>query len=132
MKKIKNLEELKALIDEKGTLYIRYSANINGDCKRGYSTNHANGQSEMGLSVENLVNPDGIFDYHDSEYLAMQVSSYGYLGEQAYILTGDYVGRGSDNEPMIEYAAVVAQMSTAALDAARQIERARIDRRMAS
>lgn len=36
-------------------LFVRWSSDPSGDCARGYSTNHATGESEMGLSCSELL-----------------------------------------------------------------------------
>lgn len=130
MLEIRSLSQLREITEDQ-TLYLRYAADIEGDCRRGHSRNHVTGGLEAGLSVENLTS-DTLGD--NVEVIAMQIASYAYLldqgldGTRGWVLSGDKAGRGADNEPLISDAKVVGALTPQCIAAALRTEQARIER----
>ena len=93
------------------TLYVRWSGDPKGDVKRGYSRNHATGQAEGGLSVNGLI--------VDLMPMSRQITEYQHsMLPICCLMTGDEVGRGSDNEPLIINAKVVGIITAKAIEEA--------------
>jgi len=120
MRQIKTISELRKAIIEWAaqgiTPYVRYSLGPAAD-KSERSRNHQTGEYEAGLAADNLLNPDGIWPAGDERYLRMQVASYASLlrtgieGTYGWVLTGDLVGHGSDNEPLLRNITPLARLS---------------------
>jgi len=113
VKTVKSLSELMALIVDK-EYYIRYTSNISADIRRGYSLNHATGQSESGLSVNDLfADTPEVWAGKEKAFVAMQVADYSFMfgGKRAWVVSGAVVGHGSDNEPLITNAQVIAEVT---------------------
>lgn len=101
---IATLADLFALVDDhvaRGEqIYIRYSDGPDSDRTYGASRNHATGQMEPGLSVNNLIGRHAPFTRGE---VARQVREhFAFCGPICYLLTGEEVGRGSDNEPCLD------------------------------
>jgi hypothetical protein len=100
-KKVKSLDSdsLHQLLQEHGTVYIRWSKSPYADARRGYSLNHASKSAEAGLSVMPLHLSD-LQTGGDTE-LSFYAFDYAFAGPVASIWTGEVVGRGGDNEPLL-------------------------------
>ena len=102
-------------------VFVRWSSDIAGDVRRGYSRNHQTGAQEAGLSVNPLTSDT----FSGPAYIAQQIREYVYLaigtGARPYVLTGEIAGYGADGEPVIVDAAIVGEISQAALDEAEHI-----------
>lgn len=113
MQTINTFDEYKNLVKSQ-SLYVRYSAKIESGnvCSR----NHQTGNFESGLSVNNTTVD---FAANSDLWIAKQLVEYSYLkiGQKAicWLLTGDYVGRGADNEPLVSNVAAVAVVSDSVL-----------------
>jgi flagellum-specific peptidoglycan hydrolase FlgJ len=104
---INSLDELQQTLahyrDQGIPVYERATTDIQADTRRGYSTNHQTGQREAGLSV-NEVDPETT-----RQRLGEIVGSNDVYGAQMrgvgdvrrYLVTGEEVGRGADNEPLL-------------------------------
>lgn len=103
------------------SLYVRWTANIDGDLRRGHSINHQTCEREAGLSVNPLYNEA----LSGASYIATQILEYQYLsigtGARPYLLVGTVAGRGSDNEPVIVDAHVICEIDEATLLDAAQV-----------
>lgn len=111
---IKNLpqfvETAEALHRAGKPIYLRSTGNIEGDKKRGYSTNYQTGQREAGLSVDDWNN----YRYGGHEETLGDVAqllgghfAYGVVGSnKTYLLSGEEAGRGSDNEAVLKKGSV--------------------------
>jgi hypothetical protein len=90
---------LHKLLQSHGTLYVRWSRSPRADARRGYSLNHAGKSAEAGLSVMPLHLSD-LQRGGDTE-LSFYILDYTFAGPVASIWTGEVVGRGGDNEPLL-------------------------------
>ena len=107
-RKFETLKEIEEYAETGETLYVRWSGDPEGDTRRGYSKNYATGETECGLSVNNLC----------SDWLPMsrQITEYQHsMLPVCCLMTGEYVGRGSDNEPLIINAKVIGIVTPNAL-----------------
>ncbi len=112
MKTIKTLAELVETVKTSEVpLFIRYSYGPDVDREMGCSTNHATNRVECGLSVNNLIAFPGLYgddmdDPRFAEWVARLACEYSYLmmGEESFpwLLTGEEIGRGADNEPLLD------------------------------
>lgn len=101
MKTIKTLDQLMTLLDtDSRPLFIRWSTGVANDRKMGCSTNHASGQREAGVSVNELRDTENLFNARG--FVAMEVREYAHIAPVGYILTGEIVARGSDNEVVLD------------------------------
>jgi len=87
-------------------LYIRWSADPIGDCERGRSKNHANGQNELGLSVVETHYSQTYHGINTGYTLEQRVNEYSFLPGRPWVLEGwrledPALLRGSDNEPLV-------------------------------
>lgn len=121
MKKIKSYAEYyKEVVKASPGLYVRYSSKFDGNSK---SYNHQTGQPEVGLSV-NAATVE--FAPASEVWIAHQLIEYRYLtigrpSAKCWLLTGDEVGRGSDNEPLVANVHPVAIISNKVLDEAARL-----------
>lgn len=92
-----------------GQLYIRWGKLP----KAGRSRNHATGQREAGISVYWAdYNPGAdTIDYDDASTLAGAALTHMFNGTPCYLVTGDEVGIGSDGEPLIRNARIIASLT---------------------
>jgi hypothetical protein len=105
------------------TLYVRWETDGTKGIQRGYSVNHVSGAREAGLSANSLMT-DGL------EWLAVSVLEYrGVCGLDGWIVGGEEIGRGSDNEPILANVRVVAPVTEAMVAEAEAIVVARNERR---
>lgn len=112
MQALTTLAQVVALVAQSPhPLYVRWSSDIAGDLRRGYSLNHQTGQREAGLSV----NPLQSDLFAGAAYIAQQLAEYQYLalgtGARPYILAGAAAGQGADNEPVIAEAELVGAVT---------------------
>jgi hypothetical protein len=120
MRTINSFNEYKEEVKNQ-MLFVRYSSVIeSGDAK---SYNHQTGQVEAGLSVNNATVE---FAPNSEIWIAKQLVEYRYLTmgqpeSKCWILTGDIVGRGSDNEPLVQNVQPVAIIGESVLDEARAL-----------
>lgn len=104
MAHLRSIEELAALCRTSRHLYLRVSRGPDAD-DRARSIDYATGLTLPGLSAIPLHPPDWWRGRPDEEWAARQVSSYAHLvrdGTGIWVLRGHEVGRGPDNEPLVE------------------------------
>lgn len=101
MKTIKSLEEIK---NTSGKIYVRWSKSIALDNKRGYSLRYGT-QAEAGLSV--CVIDQSWEDWR----ILRQIQEYKFVGGSCWIVTGDEVGRGGDNEELLKNVVCIGKVS---------------------
>lgn len=135
MREINTLSELvetvKKLDGEGKKVFVRYSLGPDTDRKGRGSRNYQTGRVENGLSCENL-NPERWFvaNAHVTgntveKWVAMQLLSYSFMlhqgldGTRCWILTGECVGKGSDNEPLVDNWKPVAWVSESVIKEAK-------------
>lgn len=107
MKTIKSLEEIK---NTSGKIYVRWSKSIALDNKRGYSLRYGT-QAEAGLSV--CVIEQSWEDWR----ILRQIQEYRFLSDSCWIVTGDEIGRGGDNEELLENVVCLGKVSENLLSA---------------
>lgn len=101
------------------TLYVRWETDGKKGMRRGYSINHVSGAREAGVSANSLMT-------NSLEWLAVSVLEYhGVCGLYGWIVTGEEVGRGGDNEPLLAKVRVVAPVTDAMVEEATAINIAR-------
>ena len=100
---IDSLSQLAEMVTEDS--YVRFSAGPDDD--RGSSSrDYESGLDLPGLSV-NPLQPEDWWTRSLEDYLARQICNYVHLqtesddNRRAWVLTGDVVSRGPDNEPLI-------------------------------
>lgn len=101
MKTIKTLEEIKNI---NGKIYVRWSKSIALDNKRGYSLRYGT-QAEAGLSV------CAIDKSWEDWRILRQIQEYKFLAEKCWIVTGDEIGRGGDNEELLDNVVCLGKVS---------------------
>lgn len=123
MKAIEAFEELIDLVEQSTVpLYIRWARVApTRDIRLRASRNHATGRLEAGLSVERIT-PPADWPYPLRGYVAQQLTSYSSLGGRPYLLTGEEVGRGADNEPLLGDRRLVATIAEAVIAEARRLD----------
>lgn len=105
----KSLEQIRDYIESHDSpLFVRWSVYPEKDIARGYSLNHQTGQAEAGLSVEQV----------GADNIAMQIRSYSYLPGRCWLLTGEIVSRGSDNEILVDNATFIGYVTDEAVEEA--------------
>lgn len=105
MKSIKSLDQIK---NTNGKVYVRWSQSINLDGKRGYSLKYGT-SAEAGLSCCEIDTT-----WEDWRILR-QISEYSFVGGSCWIITGDVVGTGEDNEPLLSNVKLIGKVSDSLL-----------------
>jgi hypothetical protein len=90
-KTIKSLGEIRNV---SGKIYVRWSDSITLDNERGYSIAY-------GTSAEAGLSSCKIDKTWDDWRILRQVMEYQFVGGSCWIVTGDEVGTGADNEPLL-------------------------------
>jgi hypothetical protein len=93
-----------------GKIYVRWSKSITLDNKRGYSLRYGT-QAERGLSCCE-IDPSWA-DWR----IIRQLQEYSFLGGSCWIVTGDEVGKGGDNEPVLTNLVVIGKVANNLLSA---------------
>jgi hypothetical protein len=101
MKTIKSLNEIKNIT---GKVYVRWSKSFNLDRKRGYSLRYGT-QAEAGLSVCEINTT-----WEDWRILR-QLNEYSFVGGSCWLVTGDEVGTGADNEPLLRNVKLIGKVA---------------------
>ena len=109
MNTIKFLSEIR---NANGPVYVRWSKSITLDNKRGYSRRYGT-MREVGLSACEIGK-----DWDDDRILR-QLAEYEFCGGSCWIVTGEQVGRGGDNEPLITNVELIGKVSKPLLKAAK-------------
>jgi len=105
MKTIKSLDEIK---NANGKVYVRWSQSINLDSKRGYSLKYGT-SAESGLSSCEID-----LTWEDWRILR-QIAEYSFVGGNCWIVTGDEIGKGEDDEPLLSNVKLVGKVSDSLL-----------------
>ena len=102
-RRINSWAALVAVVAEHVPVYVRWSRSPALDRRRGYSLNHASKTRERGLSVQTIdpwvVEPTRCD--RDSRVAALLLD-YQFCGPVCSLWTGEVVGRGGDDEDVIE------------------------------
>lgn len=105
MTTIKSLNEIK---NTSGRVYVRWSKSINLDNKRGYSLKYGT-SAEAGLSACEIDKT-----WEDWRILR-QIAEYSFCGGYAWIVTGNEVGTGEDNEPLLKNVKLIGKVANSLL-----------------
>lgn len=100
----KTINSLNEIRNIDGKVYVRWSKSIDLDNKRGYSLRYGS-EAEAGLSVCS-IDPT----WEDWRILR-QIQEYSFLGGSCWIVTGDEIGRGGDNEELLENVVCLGKVS---------------------
>lgn len=127
---IDSLEHLAGLVTE--DTFVRFSKGPDDD-RGSVSRDYESGLELPGLSVNPLL-PERWWTRPLEEYLARQICNYVHLQDEAdderraWVLTGEVVSRGPDNEPIVagDYTAV-AWLSDSVVEEARRLYQERFD-----
>jgi hypothetical protein len=102
MKTITSLDQIKKL---PGKIYVRWSKSIALDNKRGYSLRYGR-EAEAGLSC-------CVIDQTWEDWrILRQLQEYQFLGGSCWIVTGELVGVGGDDEPVLRNLVPFGKVST--------------------
>ena len=127
---VESLEHLCQLVTEDA--FVRFSKGPDDDRGSG-SRDYESGLDLPGLSV-NPLKPEDWWTRPLEEYLARQICNYAHIQEEAdddrraWVLTGNVVSRGPDNEPLVSADFTpVAWLSDKVIEEARALYEARFD-----
>jgi hypothetical protein len=129
--KVKTLGELVALVDERPRLFARFSKGPDHD-RTSTSRDHESGLQLPGLSVVPLA-PARWWTRPLREWIARQLCKYAHLRTEApddrhaWVLTGEIVARGPDNEPLLSPWTPVAMVEDDVVEEARRVYEQRFD-----
>ncbi|WP_454050432.1 DUF6098 family protein [Cellulomonas sp. Marseille-Q8402] len=109
---VDRLDELVELLDVTGPAYVRFSAGPDADARRP-SVDGESGAVLPGWSV-NRLQPEPWWDRPARVWVARRLCQYAHLADEvtfAWVLTGVEVGRGPDNEPLVDQVVPVARLT---------------------
>ena len=107
MLEVRSLDELARLVEERPGLYIRWSRGPEADADR-TSRDELTGAELPGLCANPLAVEDWWEDRPVRLWVARRVHDYHHLREErgpgvrAWVLEGEELGRGPDNEPLVD------------------------------
>jgi len=130
VREITSLDELERLLTESPGVHVRFSEGPDADRDRG-SIDTESGLELPGLSV-NPLELEQWWTRPRRDWLARQLCQYRHLSEKnpkrrAWLLRGNTVGRGPDNEPLVADVDPIAYLSESVLDEAEQHYREHFD-----
>ena len=133
MHEVQSLDELAALVEERPALYIRWSRGPEADADR-TSRDHLSGAPLPGLCANPLAVEEWWGDRPLRLWVARRVHDYHHLREErgpdvrAWVLEGEEIGRGPDNEPLVDCTRPVAWVTDEVVaEASRVVEAATDD-----
>jgi hypothetical protein len=118
---IDRLSDLVELVADRSGLFVRFSDGPDADSAE-QSVDYESGLPLPGLSA-NRLNPAPWWTRPLIDWVARQVCQYAHLRDRSeshrgWVLTGDVVGRGPDDEPLIADIHPIAWLSTDLVDEA--------------
>ncbi|PRY00872.1 DUF6098 family protein [Allonocardiopsis opalescens] len=123
------MEELLAEVARPEEVYVRHSKGPEHDAAR-TSVDYESGVRLPGLSV-NPLSPPSWWTRPPADWVARQVRSYAHLtgetGNRTWLLFGRVIGRGPDNEPLVDRVQPLAWLHDELLITARRWYEARFD-----
>jgi hypothetical protein len=125
---LERLDELTSLADSGMTVYLRYSPGPAADASHP-STDHESGLVMPGLSVNPLA-PPGWWTLPAADWVARRICQYLREldeGARPWVLTGDVIDFGPDNEPLVDHARPIAWLSESLVNEARRRYHERLD-----
>ena len=112
--RLTSLDDVAALVREDQGLYVRWSRDPRSDVRRGESVDSLTGVRLPGLSV-NALDLEPWWSGHSVRlWVARRLYDYSHLpreqgpGVRPWVLHGEEVGRGPDNEPLVRDARPIA------------------------
>ncbi|WP_207934754.1 DUF6098 family protein [Actinomadura sp. KC06] len=124
---ITTLDQLAELLDRRPCLFVRWSADPEADQSRPHSADGLTGAELPGLSA----NPLAVEPWWGSRstvlWVARRLHDYSHLkrarahGARPWVLEGEEVGRGPDNEPLVARPVAVALIDKQVLDQAESL-----------
>lgn len=130
MREVRTLDELVALVEERPALFIRWSKGPQADADR-TSRDDLTGAPLPGLCANPLAVEAWWEDRPLRLWVARRVHDYHHLrqergpGVRAWVLEGEEVGRGPDNEPLVDDVRPVAWVADEVVaEAARVVDEA--------
>jgi hypothetical protein len=127
MRSIETLEELVALAVRQDDLFVRWSADPAADQQRGSSVDELTGVELPGLSANPLRVESWRLDRPLDVWVARRLYDYKHLRERRgrdvrpWLLTGEVVGRGPDNEPLVRCHEAVAWLADSVTNSANDL-----------
>lgn len=127
---VRSLDDLAALLrdwDDPCQLYIRWTPDVEADLDRRGSKDELTGVPLPGLSANALAVEPWWGDRPLRTWVARRLYDYRHLAElrgsgtHPYVLAGVEVGRGPDNEPLVDRCRVVADVDPSVIDAAVEV-----------
>ncbi len=123
---VHSVDELADLVGDRHDLYLRWSRGPRADRDRG-SRDALTGVELPGLSVNTLGVEPWWGERSRRVWVARRLYDYQHLQHRhgrhriAWVLTGHEVGRGPDNEPLVDEVSPVAWVAGSVADEARRI-----------
>ncbi|GGQ13308.1 hypothetical protein BKA00_006414 [Actinomadura coerulea] len=124
---ITSLEELAELLEARSRLFVRWSADPAADQSRPHSKDGLTGAELPGLSANPLAVEPWWGDRSTVLWVARRLHDYSHLerartpGARPWVLAGEEVGRGPDNEPIVTHPDLVALVDKTVLDQAEEL-----------
>ncbi|QKW34283.1 hypothetical protein HUT06_09790 [Actinomadura sp. NAK00032] len=124
---ITTLEQLAALLEDRPSLYVRWSADPEADEYRPHSADGLTGAELPGLSANPLAVEEWWGERSTVLWVARRLHDYSHLerararGARPWVLEGEEAGRGPDNEPVVARPAAVALIDKRVLDEAENL-----------
>jgi hypothetical protein len=124
---ITTLERLAELLEARSPLFVRWSADPEADRSRPHSTDGLTGAELPGLSANPLAVEPWWGDRSTVLWVARRLHDYSHLdrartrGARPWVLAGEEVGRGPDNEPIVARPSPVALIDRKVLDQAEEV-----------
>jgi hypothetical protein len=123
------LDELVDLVKRCRQLFVRYSSGPEEDLGT-KSTDYESGLELPGLSV-NPLQPEAWWTRPLEHWIARQLCAYAHVGEDEgkvpWVLSGEVVGRGPDNEPLIGPYDPLTYLSSSLVDEAQTVYESTFD-----
>jgi hypothetical protein len=118
---LRSLAELEELVGEQDDLYLRYAPSSS---PARTSRDWESGLQLPGVSV-NPLTPESWWTRPIADWIARQICTYVHLHDRSddrrpYVMHGEVVGRGPDNEPLLDPAVPVAVLTESMIREAKQ------------
>lgn len=124
---LQTLDELVELAASRDDLYVRWTADAEADQERGTSLDELTGVELPGLSANPLKVEPWWDDRPLDLWMARRLYDYRHLRRKRgpevrpWVIAGEVVGRGPDNEPLVRCQQIVACLSEAVTTSATKL-----------
>jgi hypothetical protein len=131
-REISSLDELADLVTDwrgKYELYVRWTKDVERDAHAETSRDELTGLELPGLSVNSLRVEPWWGERSKSKWVARRLYDYRHLPEirgpetRPWVVTGEEIGRGPDNEPLICRCEPIAAVALSVIEAAQDVVR---------